>query len=126
MSLETFTNSYIETAFWAETANGVPEDDESGNWDVSLRDYGFTSDDLAPSALETIKADCADFYNANQHLFDDDEQAGHDFYLTRNGHGAGFWDGDYPEPNGTELTKASKAYGSVHFYVGDDQLVYVS
>jgi len=34
-------------------------------------------------------------------------QAGHDFWLTRNGHGAGFWDGDWPE-TGDALTEASK------------------
>lgn len=43
----------------------------------------------------------------------DFKQAGHDFWLTRNHHGAGFWDGDYPEPEGTELTKLSHSFGEV-------------
>ena len=50
--------------------------------------------------------------------------AGHDFWLTRCGHGAGFWDGDRPEPAATVLTKASKAYGEVDLYIGDDGKVY--
>ncbi len=37
--------------------------------------------------------------------------AGHDFWLTRNGHGAGFWDGDWPEACSDMLTKASVGYG---------------
>ncbi len=47
-------------------------------------------------------------------------QAGHDFWLTRNGHGCGFWDGDWPEPQASLLTQASKAFGGVDPYVSDD------
>lgn len=46
--------------------------------------------------------------------------AGHDFWLTRSGHGAGFWDGDWPEPAASTLDKASKEFGNVDLYVGDD------
>jgi hypothetical protein len=55
-----------------------------------------------------------------------ESDAGHDFALTRNGHGAGFWDGDWPEPAATELTKLSKEYGEVDLYVGDDGLLWAS
>lgn len=41
------------------------------------------------------------------------EQCGHDFILTRNGHGAGFWDRGYGAA-GDRLTSAAKAYGEVH------------
>lgn len=47
---------------------------------------------------------------------------GHDFWLTRNGHGAGFWDRSrdgYPN-----LTKWSKTYGSHDLYIGDDGRIY--
>jgi hypothetical protein len=50
-------------------------------------------------------------------------RAGHDFWLTRNGHGAGFWDrglGDL----GERLSKAAKVYGEVYLYPGDDGKVY--
>jgi hypothetical protein len=52
------------------------------------------------------------------------EQAGYDFWLTRNGHGAGFWDGDWPEPAATYLTKESKKFGTANLYLGDDGLIY--
>jgi len=55
-----------------------------------------------------------------------DEKAGHDFWLTRNGHGAGFWDGDWQEPAGAELSKASKAFGEINLYVSDDGKLYLS
>jgi hypothetical protein len=51
-------------------------------------------------------------------------RAGHDFWLTRNGHGAGFWDGEWYKEVGERLTKASKAFGEVNIYVGDGDLIY--
>lgn len=46
-------------------------------------------------------------------------QIGHDFWLTRNRYGAGFWDRGNGEA-GDLLTKASHPYGECIFYVGDD------
>jgi hypothetical protein len=42
-----------------------------------------------------------------------------DFWLTRVGAGAGFWDGDYPEPQATLLTNASKRFGHVDVVEGE-------
>ena len=36
------------------------------------------------------------------------EQAGHDTLMTAQGHGVGFWDGDWEEPYGKHLTAAVK------------------
>ena len=47
-------------------------------------------------------------------------------WLTRNGHGAGFWDGDWPEPVASRLTKSAKRFGSFDLYVGDDGKVHGS
>ena len=52
------------------------------------------------------------------------ERAGHDFWLTRNHHGAGFWDGDWPEDVDEKLTEASHSWGEMDLYVGDDGRVY--
>lgn len=54
------------------------------------------------------------------------ERAGHDFWLTRNHHGAGFWDGDWPEAAGETLTNAAHSYGETDLYKGDDKLLYFS
>ena len=46
------------------------------------------------------------------------------FLLTRNGHGAGFWD----RGNGAlgdRLADAARVYGTQGAYVGDDELIYV-
>ena len=40
-----------------------------------------------------------------------DSAMGHDLWLTRNGHGAGFWDGDWAEPYASIMTDAAKMLG---------------
>lgn len=55
----------------------------------------------------------------------DSAQAGMDFYLTRNGHGAGFWDRGLGVI-GEELTTICKThFKPVEPYLGDDGLIYL-
>lgn len=116
--LDDFTRAYITCALWS-TNDGS---DESGGCPL---DDNYGPEDIAPSALAAIIRDCAAFQEAHaEDIATDPSQAGHDFWLTRNGHGAGFWDGDWPEPAATRLTKAAKACGEVWLYVGDDGRIY--
>jgi len=111
-SLDAFTRQYLETALWSST------DDQEEPLDAN---YG--PEDIDPATLRTMAADCARFQRENADDIasaNDDERAGHDFWLTRNGHGAGFWDGDWPEPQATRLTDASKAFGEFDLYVSVD------
>jgi hypothetical protein len=60
--------------------------------------------------------DAAAFFMEAQHMIDgDDCSAGSDFHYTRNGHGAGFWDGDWEE-HGDTLTAMSRPYGTLELY----------
>ncbi len=115
-TLDAFTKGYIEAALWSST-------DEHGE----PLDAVHTVDDIAPATLATMIADCTDFCTANAALLADggqsDDYNGHDFWLTRCGHGAGFWDRGLGEV-GDKLTEAASAYGSVDLYVGDDGLIY--
>jgi len=53
-------------------------------------------------------------------------QIGHDFWLTRNGHGAGFWDRKELEDGlGEKLTKISKEFPEKTIYEGDDGKIYI-
>ena len=55
--------------------------------------------------------DCLSFFlSAMPYIGDSFDDAGSDFHFTRNGHGAGFWGGDWPE-HGDKLTELSKPYG---------------
>ena len=51
------------------------------------------------------------------------EQLGHDLWLTRNRHGAGFWDRGLGEI-GDKLTELAHSYGGVTLYIGDDGKIY--
>ena len=51
------------------------------------------------------------------------EQIGHDFWLTRNHHGAGFWDRGL-EALGERLTAAAQTFGDGDVYLGDDGWVH--
>ena len=75
----------------------------------------------ADKARAAAVKDLADFLLANYADFEgmDDGQIGHDFWLTRNHHGAGFWDRGLGE-RGDRLTKAAQAYGGVDLYVNAD------
>lgn len=50
-------------------------------------------------------------------------QIGHDFVLTRNRAGAGFWDRGMGEV-GDRLTAHCQPYGGFHLYAGEDGVVY--
>lgn len=117
IKLDAFTRSYIVTMLWSTTDESTPEGGEP-------MDANYSGADVAPIALVQIVADCEAFQKECSDHYDDSEQAGHDFWLTRNGHGAGFWDGDYPEPEASILTAASKRFGELYPYVGDDGLIY--
>lgn len=120
ITLDLFTLSYIEAMLWAE----LDDADEP-------LDKNHTAADIAPEALRSIVADCTKFQETNAaHIACEgslgERHAGHDFWLTRNGHGAGFWDGDWPEEAGNAMSASAKAFGSSDVYVGDDGQLWVS
>ena len=121
IQLDNFTTAYIECALWAS----------SDDHDEPI-DRNYSVSDLAPETLAIILEDCQDFQQSFGDLISSDlTRAGHDFFLTRNSHGSGFWDGDweFPVPGithdaGAYLTSMCKPYGSFEPYVGDDGLIY--
>ena len=115
VTLDSFTEAYIDCLLWSETdEHGNPLEDSYDVWDI------------APQALREIIDDCQDFQEAQaEHLAElDDSDCGHDFCLTRNGHGAGFWDRGYGAL-GEKLSMESRVYGSQGLMPGDDGLLYV-
>lgn len=111
-----FTTAYLTAALWASTDDTNPE---RGGEPL---DDNYGIEDIESDTLAEMVADCARFQAEHADLIDDgnltiqsqhnsDSLAGHDFWLTRNGHGAGFWDGDWREPAGSKLDAAAKAFG---------------
>ncbi len=109
--MDAFTRQYFETALWSST-------DESDDQGGEPLDKNYGVGDIADETRWQMIADCADFQKRFGHLYDDSEQAGHDFWLSRNGHGTGFFDRDTEHAD--ELQTAAKSYGEFDLYVGDD------
>jgi hypothetical protein len=135
---DSILNGYVDCALWSESIG----EDFADAWqaktgedapapDVSLESFGFTADDVDSESLDAMREDVRSFVS-DPALADalrfwvetfGETQIGHDFWLTRNGHGAGFWDrfsSGEGEAYGRALTDAAKPYGSSYLYVGDD------
>lgn len=123
-ALDDFTRGYVIAMLWTE------EDEIKGK----------TFADISKVSLSKIVADCAEFQKkykgalrfASRRPGYSRERAGHDFWLSRNGHGAGFFDRDELEVplDGSDLTlgnllqeKARKA-NNRYIYLGDDGKIY--
>ena len=116
--LDTFTEAYLTCALWSTNDESTPQGGDP-------LDDNYCVEDIAPDTLAAMAEDCRAFQEGHREdIVADLGRAGHDFWLTRNGHGAGFWDGDWPEEVGERLTEASKTYGEFDLYVGDDGLIY--
>ena len=98
----------------------------------------FTESDILPEAefspVAIFRAweTCSDFLAQTADLHDEYvsrgrtwDSFGHDVWLTRNRHGAGFWDRGLGAL-GSKLSGVAKHLGSVDVYVGDDGMVYFS
>jgi len=117
-SSKEFIKHYLETALWSSC-------DYREDQDTPLDDNYYIED----IDLDTLKAaikDCLSFIAQAEKLElicdEDYSTVGHDFWLTRNGHGAGFWDGDYPE-HGDKLTELSESFGGIDLHVTDDNKI---
>lgn len=119
---EYLVRSYIETLLWSE------HDDEDTN---------LVGHDVHPEAEAKIAEDVDNFITDHAELLVDYtrqlqtspgiamDRAMHDFVLTRNHHGAGFWDRGLVNGLGDKLTQVAQSFGEMHAYVGDDELVHV-
>lgn len=120
-AFDTFFDAYVTCALWSSN----DESDESGG---DPMDANYGPEDLAEKILTRMKEECARFLSENEaDIGDQYEQAGHDFWLTRNRHGAGFWDRNddmWPEDARERLTKAAQAFRECYLVVGDDGSIY--
>lgn len=96
---------YLYTAVWAECD---PDTEEP-------LDKTYSTSDITQAGRKQAREDVEEFVNEIRELDGiealEESDIGHDFWLTRNGHGAGFWDGDVPEPLATQLTEIAKSKG---------------
>lgn len=109
---QTILNHYIVAALWSSfDDDGRPLDE---NYNVR---------DVASETRLEMLADVERFLDLIHDLdtaWWTDEQLGHDLWLTRNGHGAGFW--DRGQSAGEELTRLATTLGEVDLYELDGQI----
>ena len=115
-------DGYLECALWSsyDLYTGRPLDElDTG----ALADETF--DDMACDVwrfLATCWGDVWEDFEIDLSGIEP-EQLGHDLWLTRNYHGAGFWDRGLGEI-GDKLTELAHSYGGVTLYIGDDGKIY--
>ena len=118
---------YLETALWSSTDTMPGHEGE----EPEHLDGNFGIEDISPETKAKCKKDVDEFFQKAKELLGDafleldPTSVGHDFWLTRNGHGAGFWDGDYPKDIGDKLTELSHSFGGVDMYIGDDLQIWI-
>lgn len=135
--LGAFTQGYVEALFFTEEERLCEQSNGERHMpDVAINtatresqfvggdSFGFS--DLAPEALASIIADCEAFQRDNAALLEaayardyDAEQAGRDYWYTRNGHGVGFWNRDALKPDSAEYEQITSAMVAARRSNGD-------
>ena len=118
---EKIFRQYIATALW--TSEDDPEILE-----------GASIDDISNETQTKAREDISAFVRlaSSQQGIDlstmDAEQIGHDFWLTRNGHGSGFWDRQYDNDQagtlGARLSAVAEEFVHLDVVMGDDGKIY--
>ena len=100
--------AYVECALWADEVYGPG--------------------DIDADSMALIEADVLTFARQAWHVAEaagwSAGQFGHDYFLTRNGHGAGFWCREWDaDGRGDYLTRLAKAMGEWELTVCDGKVV---
>ena len=110
---ESFLGGYLECALWTS------EHDEATIFDFDPESSAEAQDICSQFEAEQAEA-LERYYDKTGRT---ESSAGHDLWLTRNGHGAGFWDrisdDDFPE-----LCEAAKALGECYVFAHDAGSLY--
>lgn len=131
MNVETVLDHYIIAALWSTN----DESDESGGQPL---DKNYSREDIDDDTIQAMRDEVTRFVEINHQAlqtWDQDqdqlpgwvtkttpeEQAGHDFWLTRNGHGCGFWEDEWgTKAIRDQLTNSAKRFGERYLFVNDD------
>ena len=125
----TFFDAYVEAALWSSTDNSRPDGGDP-------LDQHFVPADIDAETREKMRADCQRFQEENADLltryyselptkaWKGEAQAGHDFWLSRYGHGRGFLDRAVSHEVIDALQAKAEAYGQYDLYIGDDGKIY--
>lgn len=120
IDLNAMLAGYLECALWSSTGDdGEPLDDQYFPTDISEESQKSARVDMACFIADCTEndVDLDEWYAGNS------SRIGHDLWLTRNHHGAGFWDRGFREA-GDRMTSIAHDMGGVDAYVGDSGHIY--
>lgn len=130
------TDHYLIALLWTMPGN---DDNENPGDGLSIHcDLGAGTREAAEKHVRKFVEKCGPLFDQAMACFNTgygqhhdaggaEAAFGHDFALTRNGHGAGFWDRaaeGLPQELGDALTAVCESMGQVDLYVGDDGKAY--
>lgn len=132
-----FVQGYVECIFFTEESPGLytKEFEALLAAEKEIPEGSFpadcTPDDLSAEAWAAIERDCEAFQKAAALNLSaayatgyTEEQAGRDFWFTRNGHGAGFWDREQLDAGalGNALSAIAKTFGECYVTYDDGKI----
>lgn len=112
---------YMTAALWSS----YNPDNESEEY----LDQNYSVQDITESTKKLMEKDVSKFINKNLDALEKSglnwEQIGHDFWLTRHHHGAGFWDKSrcLTAKLGKELSDAAQKFKEFHLWVDNDEII---
>ena len=109
--MDEFTTQALQTGLWCDLYD--PDNPEEMGGGEGLYD----DSDLTPESLARLIEECASFQADAGELIEGREgQAGHDFWLTRNGHGTGFLERPeiYGPTTAFRLDKVAESFGEAY------------
>ena len=133
--VNTITKHYLISLLWTMPDNDECENPGDG---IELSELPLETIEQARHDVKLFVVSCGPLFDMAMACYDDgygqhqdagsaEAAFGHDFALTRNGHGAGFWDRDnegLPRVLGEALTSVCEGFPPVDLYIGDDGKVY--
>lgn len=133
----TFVNPTIralaETILWSSCDDSeIPLDRNYSAEDINqecLNRLYFEYTQFVNSVEKQITAIFGDNWESIDEFYDIiqpiENQTEHDYIMTRNGHGCGFWDGDWMSGIADILTDAAKSFPEIDATLGDDGKIYL-
>ena len=105
----------LETILWSSLANRTEDDQTTMDDHATVHDFDGAS-------IESLEAELKSFCELAADDIEDMDplQLGHDFALTRDGHGTGFWDRGLGE-RGERLSEVAKTFGSIEAYLVENE-----
>lgn len=124
INLDDATWAAVECLLWSSTLMECEQDPASEYFVAECEHWDDVDYPVDPDSVANLQSELESFIElCEQDLIAsklDPGQIGHDFILTRNGHGTGFWDRGLDEI-GDRLTKWAKTFGSIESLYIDTQ-----